>query len=65
MWCASFPGDGADIVTDTPEEFRRRFVAADIAKWRKVVAAAHIKDRMSARPRPVRSDQGHSREYPS
>jgi tripartite-type tricarboxylate transporter receptor subunit TctC len=37
-----FTDDGADIVTDTPEEFGH-FVEADIAKWRKVVAAAHIK----------------------
>lgn len=35
-------GDGAEPVGDTPEHFRR-FLAAEIAKWRKVVTDAGVK----------------------
>jgi len=37
-----FMGDGAEPVGESPEHFRK-FLAAEIAKWRKVVAQAAIK----------------------
>jgi len=37
-----FTSEGADVVASTPQEFTR-FIAIEIAKWKKVVQAAGIK----------------------
>jgi tripartite-type tricarboxylate transporter receptor subunit TctC len=39
---ADFSRDGFDIVTDESPEAFRKVIAADIAKWGKVIAAAGI-----------------------